>query len=228
MTRRNDGRSPFVTLTPTVPIPTTTETSQPQTTQIPITTTSSPPHVTFVTTTTTGHDPDPAQENPEKDSTTDNVESDSEFLNDFEMEDLLPTLPPKAKPQTAQDISFAPIGVDDDISDDDSTVLFATKKDVKNVNRKLNVLIQKIEASTSTKPIDPSSEVKDFMKQTKETMDAFNKTVLDHIRDNANNLASQLNQFKMSQQEENKLHRMIGQLDNKNLKLKDELAVLDL
>ena len=114
------------------------------------------------------------------------------------------------------------------MSDDDATILFATKKDVKNVNRKLNVLIQKIEATSSLKPTDNSSEIKEFMKQTKESMDAFNAKILDHFRDNANNFASQLSQLKMSQTAENKLHQMIGNLDNKNTKLKEDLAVLDL
>ncbi|MER8244976.1 hypothetical protein, partial [Acinetobacter baumannii] len=54
------------------------------------------------------------------------------------------------------------------------------------------------------------------------------KTVTDQIRDNANNMASQLNKFKLSQQDENKLPMMIGQLDNKNNKLKEDLKVLDL
>ncbi|KAL4583290.1 hypothetical protein LXL04_007860 [Taraxacum kok-saghyz] len=108
--------------------------------------------------------------------------------------------------------------------DDDATILFATKKDVKNVNRKLN----KIEATSTSKLTDNSSTIKEFLKQSKEQMDAFHKTILDHVHDNANNFASQLNQFKMSQQGENKLHQMIGNLDNKNAKLKEDLVVLDL
>ena len=131
-------------------------------------------------------------------------------------------------PQTTQNISFALLGVDDDISDDDATVLFATKKGVKNVNRKLNVLIRQIEATSSSKPADTSSEVKELMKQSKEQMDAFLKTVTNQLRDNANNMASQLNSFKISQHEENKLHTLIGQLDNKNNKLKEDLQILDL
>ena len=172
-----------------------------------------------------GPDSEQGPKQPEKDST---VESDSDLLRDFELEELLPTRMPTHQTQTAQNISFAPLGVDDDISDDDATILFATKKDVKNVNRKLNVLIRQIEANSSSKPADTSSEVKELMKQSKEQMDAFLKKVTDQIRDNANNMASQLNTFKLSQQDENKLHMMIGQLDNKNNKLKEDLKVLDL
>ena len=96
------------------------------------------------------------------------------------------------------------------------------------MNRKLNALIQKNEATSRLKPTDNSSEMKEFMKQTKESMDAFNAKILDHIRDNANNFASQLSQLKMSQTTENKLHQMIENLDNKNTKLKEDLVVLDL
>ena len=66
------------------------------------------------------------------------------------MEDLLSMPAPTEKSKAAQEISFAPIGVDDDLSEDDDRVIFATKKDVKNVNRKLNILIQKIVPSQLT------------------------------------------------------------------------------
>ncbi|KAL4568114.1 hypothetical protein LXL04_023715 [Taraxacum kok-saghyz] len=214
-----------IPITPTIPIPTSTATTQPTSTQIPLT--KSPPRVTFVTSTTTNVGPDSEQgpEQPEKDST---VESDSELLQDFEVEELLPTRMPTRQPQNTQNISFSPLGVDDDISDDNGTVLFATKRDVKNVNRKLNVLIRQLEANSSSKPADTSSEVKELMKQSKEQMDAFLNTATNHIRDNANNMVSQLNTFKLSQQDENKLHLLIGQLDNKNNKLKEYLKFLDL
>ena len=84
------------------------------------------------------------------------------------------------------------------------------------------------EETSTSKPADNSSEIKEILKQSKEQMYALTKTILDHVRDNANNFASQINQLKMSQQAENKLHQMIGNLDNKNIKLKDDLAILDL
>jgi len=131
-------------------------------------------------------------------------------------DELFPTLAP-FKPQPAQNISFAPIGVDDDISDDDTNVLFATKKDVKLVNRKLNVLIQKFDASTASQSTAPSSELKSFMEDMKKSME-----------ENATSLASKLTEFKTSTQEMNQLHQMISQLETKNKKTKEDLKLLDL
>ena len=203
--------NPITTIpfTPTIPLSTSTETSQPQTRQIPLTLPMSPPHVTFVTTTTIPPESDQG-------SPSENIEADSEFLVDDPNEELLPTLAP-FQPQSAQNISFAPIGVDDDISDDDTNVLFATKKDVKLVNRKLNVLIQKFEASTASQPAVLPSELKSFMEDMKKSMD-----------DNATNLVSKLNEFKTSTQETNQLHQMIAQLETKNKKTKEDLKILDL
>ncbi|KAL4573963.1 hypothetical protein LXL04_020785 [Taraxacum kok-saghyz] len=218
--------NPITTIpfTPTIPISTSTTTTQPQNIQIPLTLPSSTPIVSFVTTTTTGPEPEQTGHS-DYESTPENIEADSEFLVD--PEELMPSLAP-IQPQTAQNISFAPIGVDDDIFDDDSTILFATKKDVKLVNRKLNVLIQKFEASTSSQPVAPSSDLKNFMGDMKKSMAEFNQTALGHIRDNATNFASELNEFKSSQQETNQFHQMIAQLENKNKKVKEDLKILDL
>ncbi|KAL4579732.1 hypothetical protein LXL04_015896 [Taraxacum kok-saghyz] len=199
-----------IPITPTIPISTSTTTTKPQNIQIPLTLPSSTPIVSFVTTTTTGPEPEQT-EHSNHESTPENIEADSEFLVD--PEELMPSLAP-IQPQTDQNISFAPIGVDDDISDDDSTILFATKKDVKLVNSKLNVLIQKFDASTSSKPVAPSSELKNFMEDMKTSM--------------AEVFASKLNEFKSSQQETNQFHQMIAQLENKNKKVKEDLKILDL
>ena len=51
---------------------------------------------------------------------------------------------------------------------------------------------------------------------------------MDHVRDNSNNIASQLHQVRMSHSKENKLHLMIANLENKNKLLKEDLAILDL
>ena len=61
----------------------------------------------------------------------------------------------------------------------------------------------------------------------KEDLDALNAKMMDHVRDNSNNLASQLHQVRMSQAEENKLHVMIANLENKNTKLKEDLMIFD-
>ncbi|KAL4554680.1 hypothetical protein LXL04_037282 [Taraxacum kok-saghyz] len=199
-----------IPITPTIPISTSTTTTQPQNIQIPLTLPSSTPIVSYVTTSTTGHEPEQTAHS-DHESTPENIEADSEFLVD--PEELMPSLAP-IQPQTAQNISFAPIGVDDDISDDDSTILFATKKDVKLVNSKLNVLIQKFDASTSSKPVAPSPDLKRFMEDMKTSMaEVFN---------------SKLTEIKSSQQETNQLHQMIAQLEVKNKKVKDDLKILDL
>ena len=204
--------NPITTIpfTPTIPIPTSTTTTLPPTTQFHLTLPFSTPTVSFTTTTTTGPEP----EQTEQSDTEETIEADAEFLVD--PEELMPSLAP-FQPKSAQNISFAPIGVDDDISDDDSTILFATKKDVKLVNRKLNVLIQKFEASTASQTAAPSSELKTFMEEMKKS-----------VEDNATTLVSKLNEFKSSQQETNQLHQMISQLENKNKKVKEDMKLLDL
>ena len=111
--------------------------------------------------------------------------------------------------------------------DEEDTLIFATKKDVKALNTKPNLILQKSEASASRKSSESIAEFKTSMEKIKEEIQGLNAKILDHVWDESNNIDSKLHQVRMSQAEETKLHLMIANLEAKNAKLKEDLQLLD-